>query len=131
MCWAISHPSTLENSSTSWPTGLDRDVRGPDAGSRSFTALNAVTKHLKLLERGRLIERRKQGREVFISLSGKPLKVPGWVHRNERMFIRSMTASARSSSVSATGKQRDQKTKAPKPVPTAAPLGTQPFVAPP
>jgi DNA-binding transcriptional ArsR family regulator len=51
------------------------------------TALNAVTKHLKLLERAGLIERRKQGREVLISLRGEPLqKVAGWVHEYERFW---------------------------------------------
>jgi DNA-binding transcriptional ArsR family regulator len=46
-----------------------------------------VTKHLKLLERAGLIERRKQGREVFISLKGKPLReVAGWVHEYERFW---------------------------------------------
>ncbi|MDB5051461.1 MAG: transcriptional regulator [Fibrobacteres bacterium] len=51
------------------------------------TALNAVTKHLKLLERAGLIERRKQGREVFISLRGGPLRqVAGWVHEYERFW---------------------------------------------
>src|ERR1700736_5423036 len=49
------------------------------------TALNAVTKHLKLLERAGLIERRKQGREVLISFRGEPLReVAGWVHGYER-----------------------------------------------
>jgi DNA-binding transcriptional ArsR family regulator len=51
------------------------------------TALNAVTKHLKLLERAGLIERRKQGREVFISFRGEPLQqVAGWVHDYERFW---------------------------------------------
>ncbi len=51
------------------------------------TALNAVTKHLKLLERAGLIERRKQGREVYISLRGEPLKeVAAWVHEYERFW---------------------------------------------
>jgi DNA-binding transcriptional ArsR family regulator len=51
------------------------------------TALNAVTKHLKLLERAGLIERRKQGREVFISLRGEPLReVAGWMHEYERFW---------------------------------------------
>src|SRR5262249_44884434 len=51
------------------------------------TALNAVTKHLKLLERAGLIERRKQGREVYISLRGEPLKeVAVWVHEYERFW---------------------------------------------
>jgi DNA-binding transcriptional ArsR family regulator len=51
------------------------------------TALNAVTKHLKLLERAGLIEREKQGREVLISFRGEPLReVAGWVHEYERFW---------------------------------------------
>jgi DNA-binding transcriptional ArsR family regulator len=51
------------------------------------TALNAVTKHLKSLERAGLIERRKQGREVLISFRGEPLReVAGWVHEYERFW---------------------------------------------
>jgi DNA-binding transcriptional ArsR family regulator len=51
------------------------------------TALNAVSKHLKLLERAGLIERRKQGREVLISFRAEPLrKVATWVHHYERFW---------------------------------------------
>ncbi len=51
------------------------------------TALNSVTKHLKLLERAGLIERKKQGREVFISFRGEPLRqVAEWVHEYERFW---------------------------------------------
>lgn len=51
------------------------------------TALNSVTKHLKMLERAGLIERKKQGREVLISLRGEPLgAVAGWVHGYERFW---------------------------------------------
>src|SRR5450432_3211940 len=50
-------------------------------------ALNAVTKHLKLLERAGLIERRKQGREVLISLRPEALRlVADWVHEYERFW---------------------------------------------
>jgi len=50
-------------------------------------ALNAVTKHLKLLERAGLIEREKQGREVLISLRAEPLRlVAGWMHEYERFW---------------------------------------------
>ena len=50
-------------------------------------ALNAVTKHLKMLERAGLIERQKQGREVLISFRGEPLRqVAGWVHEYERFW---------------------------------------------
>ncbi len=50
-------------------------------------SLNAVTKHLKLLERAGLIEREKRGREVFVSLRPEPLKlVSSWVHEYERFW---------------------------------------------
>jgi DNA-binding transcriptional ArsR family regulator len=80
---AISHPTRRAI--------IDRLAKGP-AGfleiAKPFdTALNSVTKHLKLLERAGLIERKKQGREVIISLRGKPLKeVAGWVHHYERFW---------------------------------------------
>jgi DNA-binding transcriptional ArsR family regulator len=47
----------------------------------------AVTKHLKVLERAGLIERKKQGREVLISFRGEPLReVSGWAHEYERFW---------------------------------------------
>jgi DNA-binding transcriptional ArsR family regulator len=50
-------------------------------------ALNAITKHLKLLERAGLIEREKRGREVFISLRPEALRlVADWVHEYERYW---------------------------------------------
>ena len=80
---AISHPTRRAI--------IDRLAKGP-AGfleiAKPFDlALNAVTKHLKLLERAGLIVRKKQGREVVISLRGAPLKeVAGWVHHYERFW---------------------------------------------
>src|SRR5919201_2989716 len=64
-------------------------ARGPtrflDVAQPFDTALNAVAKHLKLLETAGLIERKKQGREVLISFRGEPLReVAGWVHEYER-----------------------------------------------
>ncbi len=51
------------------------------------TALNSVTKHLKLLERAGLISRQKQGREVLISFRGEPLRrVAAWMHEYERFW---------------------------------------------
>jgi len=80
---AISHPTRRAI--------IDRLAKGP-AGfleiAKPFnTALNSVTKHLKILERAGLIERKKHGREVIISLRGEPLKeVAGWVHHYERFW---------------------------------------------
>lgn len=80
---AISHPTRRAI--------IRQLANGParflDVAKPFDTALNAVTKHLKLLERAGLIERRKQGREVFISFRGEPLRqVAGWVHEYERFW---------------------------------------------
>lgn len=80
---AISHPTRRAI--------IGRLANGParflDVAEPFDTALNAVTKHLKLLERAGLIERRKQGREVIISFRAEPLrKVAGWVHEYERFW---------------------------------------------
>ncbi len=70
---------------------IEQLTKGPtrflDIAEPIDTALNAVTKHLKLLERAGLIEREKKGREVFISLRGEPLKeVAKWTHEYERFW---------------------------------------------
>lgn len=80
---AISHPTRRAI--------IERLAAGParflDVAQPFDTALNAVTKHLKLLERAGLVERRKQGREVLISLRGEPLReVAAWVHEYERFW---------------------------------------------
>jgi DNA-binding transcriptional ArsR family regulator len=84
---AISHPTRRAI--------IGQLANGParflDVAARFDTALNAVTKHLKLLERASLIERRKQGREVFISFRAEPLRqVAGWVHEYERFWTESL-----------------------------------------
>ena len=80
---AISHPTRRAI--------IGQLANGParflDVAKPFDTALNAVTKHLKLLERAGLIERRKQGREVYISFRAEPLReVAGWVHEYERFW---------------------------------------------
>ncbi len=80
---AISHPTRRAI--------IGQLANGParflDVAKPFDTALNAVTKHLKLLERAGLIERRKQGREVLISFRGEPLRqVAGWVQEYERFW---------------------------------------------
>lgn len=80
---AIAHPSRRAI--------IGQLANGParflDVAKPFDTALNAVTKHLKLLERAGLIERKKQGREVYISLRAEPLKeVAAWVHEYERFW---------------------------------------------
>ena len=80
---AISHPTRRAI--------IGRLANGParfsDIAEPFDTALNAVTKHLKLLERAGLIERRIQGREVLISFRGEPLReVAEWMNEYERFW---------------------------------------------
>src|SRR6266700_2975423 len=80
---AISHPTRRAI--------IGQLANGParflDIAKPYDTALNAVTKHLKMLERAGLIEREKRGREVLISFRGEPLReVAGWVHEYERFW---------------------------------------------
>ena len=80
---AISHPTRRAI--------IGQLANGParflDVAKPFDIALNAVTKHLKLLERAGLIERRKRGREVFISFRGEPLReVVDWVNDYERFW---------------------------------------------
>ena len=77
---AISHPTRRAI--------IGQLANGParflDVAKPFDTALNAVTKHLKMLERAGLIERKKRGREVLISFRGEPLReVAGWLHEYE------------------------------------------------
>lgn len=80
---AISHPTRRAI--------IGQLANGPsrflDVAEPHTVALNAVTKHLKMLERAGLIEREKKGREVLISLRAEPLRqVAGWVHEYERFW---------------------------------------------
>lgn len=80
---AISHPSRRAI--------IDTLAQGPkrftDVAEPFDLALNSITKHLKLLDRAGLIERERQGREVFISLRPEPLRlVSGWVHEYEQFW---------------------------------------------
>ena len=80
---AISHPTRRAI--------IRRLANGParflDIAEPFDVALNAITKHLKLLERAGLIERERKGREVFISLRPEALRlVADWVHEYERFW---------------------------------------------
>ena len=80
---AISHPSRRAI--------LDRLARGParvtEIAEPFDMSLNAVSKHLKVLEGAGLIHREVQGREHFIEFRGAPLKqVSAWVHVHEKFW---------------------------------------------
>ena len=80
---AISHPSRRAI--------IGQLAAGParfiDIAKLFDLSLNAITKHLKLLERAGLISREKLGREVLISFRPEPLRlVSGWVHEYEQFW---------------------------------------------
>lgn len=80
---AISHPTRRAI--------VSRLAGGParflDIAEPFDVALNAITKHLKLLERAGLIERERRGREVFISLRPEMLRiVADWVSEYEHFW---------------------------------------------
>src|SRR5262249_25767088 len=80
---AISHPSRRAI--------IGRLAAGParftDIARPFELSLNAITKHLKLLERAGLISREKQGREGLISLPAQPLPSGPWGgHWDERFW---------------------------------------------
>lgn len=80
---AISHPSRRAI--------LAQLAKGParvtEIAAPFDMSLNAVSKHLKVLEGAGLIHREKQGRDHIIEFRAKPLKqVAGWVHEYERFW---------------------------------------------
>lgn len=80
---AISHPSRRAI--------IARLAKGParvtEIAAPFEMSLNAVSKHLKVLEGAGLIHREKQGRDHVIEFRAEPLKqVAGWVHEYERFW---------------------------------------------
>lgn len=50
-------------------------------------SLNAVSKHIRILERAELVRRRKAGREHFLSLNPKPLdEAAAWIDQQRRFW---------------------------------------------
>ena len=67
---------------------LDRLTRGParvtDVAAPFAMSLNAVSKHVKVLERAGLVRRARQGREHVLQLDAEPLReVVRWGFRFE------------------------------------------------
>jgi DNA-binding transcriptional ArsR family regulator len=80
---AISHPSRRAI--------LHRLTDGParvtEIAARFDISLNAVSKHLKVLEGAGLVDRDVQGRDHVIRFRGEPLRlVSTWVHEYERFW---------------------------------------------
>ena len=70
---------------------LDRLAQGParvtDVAAPFAMSLNAVSKHVKVLERARLVRRTRRGREHTLELEAGPLRgVVRWASRYERFW---------------------------------------------
>jgi DNA-binding transcriptional ArsR family regulator len=52
-------------------------------------SLNAVSKHIRMLERADLVQRRRAGREHFLSLNPRPLdEVAAWIETQRALWTR-------------------------------------------
>jgi DNA-binding transcriptional ArsR family regulator len=70
---------------------IDRLARGParvtDVAAPFPISLNAISKHVKVLERAGLVRRARRGREHTLRLNAVPLRdVARWLHRYERYW---------------------------------------------
>lgn len=56
-------------------------------------SLNSVSKHIRMLERARLVQRRVVGRDHFIALNAQPLdQVLAWVHAQRQAWALQLAA---------------------------------------
>src|SRR5262245_46622589 len=68
-------------------------MRVTDLAAPFRMSLNAVSKHIKLLERAALVQRRKVGREHILSFRPEPLeKVRQWIADQETFWSASLQA---------------------------------------
>src|SRR6476620_10885879 len=70
---------------------LDRLTHGPtrvtDVAEPFAMSLNAVSKHVKVLEKAGLVSRARQGREHTLELDAKPLRaIAQWTHRYQQFW---------------------------------------------
>jgi DNA-binding transcriptional ArsR family regulator len=71
------------------------DARVSDLAQPFAMSLNAVSKHIKLLERAGLVHRRRVGREHYLKLRAAPLRaVSEWTLRYEQFWNQRLDALA-------------------------------------
>lgn len=76
---------------------LDRLARGParvtELAEPFEISLNSVSKHIRILERARLVRRRKEGREHILSIDPKPLdEAAEWMDRQRGFWTSRLDA---------------------------------------
>jgi DNA-binding transcriptional ArsR family regulator len=71
------------------------EIRVTDLAQPFAMSLNAVSKHVKMLERAGLVRRTRVGREHYLRLRGQPLReVARWTLQYERFWNQRLDALA-------------------------------------
>ena len=69
------------------------DARVTDLASPFAMSLNAVSKHIRVLEQARLVRRRRAGREHFLSLNPQPLDAASqWIEEQRSAWMSRLDA---------------------------------------
>jgi DNA-binding transcriptional ArsR family regulator len=69
------------------------EARVTDLAKPFDISLNAVSKHIRVLERARLVRRRRAGREHLLSFNPQPLdEAAGWIESRRAMWSRGLDA---------------------------------------
>lgn len=69
------------------------DARVTDIAAAFPISLNSVSKHIRLLERARLLERRVKGREHFLHFRPEPLNAAqDWIATQQRFWTNRLEA---------------------------------------
>lgn len=76
---------------------LERLSRGParvtELAEPFDISLNSVSKHIRVLERARLVHRRRRGREHVLSIDPRPLdEAAAWIDRRRAFWTRRLDA---------------------------------------
>lgn len=63
------------------------EARVTEVAAPFAMSLNAVSKHIQVLERARLVKRRREGREHFLSFDPRPLDAAAsWIERQRGLW---------------------------------------------
>ncbi len=69
------------------------EARVTDLAAPFAISLNAVSKHIRILERASLVRRRRAGREHLLSLDPKPLgEAAAWIEQQRQFWSSSLDA---------------------------------------
>ena len=69
------------------------EARVTDLAESFDISLNSVSKHLRMLERARLVTRRRAGREHLLSLNAEPLdQVADWIGAQRTEWLNRLAA---------------------------------------